>query len=230
MLAVFAAVLGLTSMGAAAVQKVSVEDGGSYTVKISATELTRISVLRGRIDKAWANTGSWKLEADKTSGEVFIRPSGGLRKTFGFFVRDSFGNTFTLVAQPLDIPAETIQLDPMSRKAGNKVELGEQPYLSGIKSLLKDMANENRDTYFCREVGDEVPLWNETKIHLVAQCDNGFLSGDEYVINNVSGKELVLSEREFAQFGKDVRAVALEHLVLQANESTRLYIVRGAQQ
>lgn len=221
---------GLISAAALAAQQLSVEDGKSYSIKVSANELTRIVVKQGRIAKAWANTNAWRLEPDKSSGEIFVRGVSTPRKAFSFFIKDSFGNTYTLVAQPFDVPSETVELEPKTRKlAGDAAQeaRSSQSYVGGLKVLLRDLASGNTKSYFCKESGEEVPLWNEAKINLLTQCDNGFLQGDVYLLNNVSSGDMVLSEKEFAHFGRDVRAVALEHLQLKAGQGTRLYIVRG---
>lgn len=217
---------------ASAAQKVSVEEGGSYVIKVSANELSRLSVERGRIEKVWSVNTAWDVKADKESGELFVRPRDGVRKAFSFFVKDNYGNTYTLIATPYDIPSETITLQP-KRKSGvglaKKDALADQPYVQQLKVLIKDMVAGNFDQYMCEEVDQEVSLWRETKITLAHQCESPSLEADVYRIANVSGKELVMSEREFAGFGIDVQAVALERMVLQPDEWTTLYIVRGLQ-
>lgn len=220
---------GLISGAVFAAQQVAVEDGKSYQIKVSTNELTRIVVKQGRIEKAWANTNAWRLEPDKSSGEIFIRGVVQPRKAFSFFIKDSFGNTYTLVAQPFDVPSETVELEAKTRKlaGGATSEAANQTHVVGIKNLLRDMASGKTDGYFCKEMGEEVPLWQEAKISLLTQCDNGFLQGDMYVLNNVSSGDMVLSEKEFANFGQGVLAVALEHQQLKAGQGTRLYIVRG---
>lgn len=222
----------LASALAGAAQKVAVEDGGSYVIKVSANELSRLAVEKGRIEKVWSVNTAWDVKADKESGELFVRPRDGIRKAFSFFVKDSYGNTYTLIATPYDIPSETVMLQP-KRKAGLAVAKreaqAEQPYVQQLKVLIKDMVTGNFEPYLCEEVNQDVPLWKETKITLAHQCESFNLEADVYRIANVSGKELVMSEREFAGFGADVQAVALERLVLQPDEWTTLYIVRGLQ-
>lgn len=228
----FAALLFLVASLGFAAQKVGVEDGGSYVIKVSANELSRLTVERGRIEKVWSVNTAWDVKADKESGELFVRPRDGARKAFSFFVKDSFGNTYTLIATPYDIPSETVMLQP-KRRAGaalaKRDALAEQPYLQQLKTIIKDMVAGHFEPYLCEEVNQEVPLWKETKITLAHQCESFNLEADVYRIANVSGKELVMSEREFAGFGVDVQAVALDRLVLQPEEWTTLYIVRGLQ-
>ncbi len=213
-----------------AAQTIAVEDGKSYPIKVSTNELTRIVIKQGRIEKAWANTNAWRLEADKSSGEIFLRGMTQPRKAFSFFIRDSFGNTYTLVAQPYDVPSETVELEPKTRKlsASAKEEAGaNQTYVVAIKNILRDMASDSTSSYFCSESGEEIPLWKETKISLLKQCDNGFLAADVYVVGNVTKSNMTLNEKEFANFGANVKAVALEHLQLAPGAATHLYVVRA---
>lgn len=218
----------LTQGGALAAQHLQVDDGRSYSIKVSANELTRISVERGRLEKAWALNTNWDVKPDKDAGEIYIRPKDGQKKAFSFFVRDNYGNTYTLVAMPYDIPSETIVLEPTRRVSKVKSsELQNQSYVQQIKGLIKDMANGVEDNYLVTVRGDAIPLWKETKITLSRQYEVNDLIGEIYRIENASGKPLVLDEQEFVGFGDRVKAVSLEANVLQANEATRLYVVRA---
>lgn len=213
-----------------AAQWVVVDDGGSYVIKVSANELSRLAVEKGRIEKVWAVNTAWDVKPEKATGELFVRPKDGVRKAFSFFVRDSFGNTYTLIATPQDIPSETVILRPLKSKAqATEVAdpLADQPYIQQLKILIKDMAAQQFDPYVCNDVEEEVPLWNEARIVLTHTCEASSLEADIYTLINVSGTELVLDENEFANFGAHVQAVALERLVLQENEGTVLYVVRG---
>lgn len=219
---VFASVLGL------AAQNIAVDDGKTYSVKVSANELTRITVEKGRLEKAWSLNTNWDIKADKEGGEIFIRPKDGMSKAFSFFIKDNYGNTYTLVAMPYDIPSETIVLQPNKRvsKTPRAVDQG-QPHVVQLKSLIRDMANDAEENYMVTDRNEIVPLWQEARITLIKQYELNDLMGEVYSLQNVSGKEMVLSEREFAGFGEKVKAVSIESLVLQDKEGTRLYVVRA---
>lgn len=223
-------VLGLgLAASANALQRVKVDDGGTYQVKISATELSRISVKGGRIEKVWAVNSVWDTKPDKDTGELYIKPKGDSRQPFSFFVRDSLGNTYTLVALSLDVPSESIVLEPKSRQTQQTAQPANQnqSYVSQIKAMVRDMVEGNREAYLVEDVHEKVPLWKEAEIRIDVRFTGVTLLGEQYSIVNISGKTLNLDEREFASFGDKVKAVALQSNVLAPQESTTLYVVRG---
>ena len=214
---------------AAASQEIEIKDGGTYKVKVSSSELSRFTVQDGRIDKAGVGYNSWDAKPDKDSGELFIKPRDSNKSPFSFFLRDSFGNTVTLIAMPMDIPSETITLKPATKKVARTKDGGDagQAFVDDIKTLIKDMVSGNLDPYLVEDMGDDVPLWKEAKITFDKRYTATTLVGEQYTLTNISGGKMTLDEREFASFGDQLKAVSLEKLVLEPAESTRLFIVRG---
>lgn len=208
-------------------QTISVEDNGTYKIKVSSTELTRITVDGGRVKKAWAMNSAWDTKADKESGELFIRPKDGSDKPFSFFVQDSSGGTYTLIATPLDIPSETIILKSADVKKSEMGDRSDQPYVAQIKAIVRDMSLGNKDEAMVEEIGQIVSLWEETELWLVRRYTNANLIGEEYSITNKTKKSITFTEQEFGSFGENVRGVAIEKLTLPPNEMTRVFIVRG---
>lgn len=213
-------------------QVLSVEDGGSYSIKVSATEITRLHVDGGRLDKVWGLSSRWSAQPDQTSGELFIKSvATSDRRAFSFIVRDNFGNTYTLVASPMDVPSETVQLKPKNKKLvgqGTTDKAGSsQAYINSVKALMRDMVRGNELNYSVNIFSHEVPLWKETVITWTKQYVTNALVGDLYRIENKTDAEMVLDEREFSNFGGNVRAVALRDLVLQPHQTTDLFIIRG---
>lgn len=217
------------SFSAHAAQHVQVEDGGSYQVKISSTELSRIVVKGGRIEKVWAVNTVWDTKPDKDSGELYIRPKSDNKQPFSFFVRDSWGNTYTLIAISIDVPSESIVLEPKTRQvqATAQAPNANQSYVSQIKTLMRDMVDSNSEAYLVEELHEKVPLWKEAEIQLDSRYTGVSLLGERYVITNITDKPMTLDEREFANFGEKVRAVALKVNTLGPHESTMLFVVRG---
>lgn len=217
----------ITCIGAAlAEQKLTVDEGGSYQITVSAHELTRIAVEGGRILAAKAVSTDWQIDADKKVGELYLTERSLAAHPFSFMVRDSFGNTYTLIAMPSELPSQTVVLQSV-RHHKAAADLSDQPYVDQIKSILKDMVRKQYDSYTCAASGADVPLWQEAKVTLSQECDNGTLQVDVYTLVNVSPKQMVLDEQEFRGFGDRVQAVAIEHLVLPAGQGTALYVVRG---
>ncbi len=220
-----------------AAQTFKVKDGDTVTIDISARELTRISVAgKGRLQNVWGPNGLIEIQPDKERGEVFIRPLAGAPAVMSFFARDDMGATYTIIAKQKDVPSETVILQPsmsavQSKESGfNSNKFSAAPLVEQVKRLIKSMATgKGLDGLPYEELDQEVNLWSETKIVLKQRFESHGLWGEVYVITNRSDKDVVFSETEFLDFGKDVKAVALENLTLQPEQATVLYIVRLAQ-
>ena len=101
-----------------AVQLIEVVSGQTATVKVSAKELTRIAMADGaRIERVWGMDEHMQVQPDADAGQVFLRPALGSAKAFSFFVRDDAGETYTLLALPVDMPSDTVLLRSGSRTA-----------------------------------------------------------------------------------------------------------------
>ncbi|MCB1658096.1 MAG: type-F conjugative transfer system secretin TraK [Pseudomonadales bacterium] len=212
---------------ASASQTIEVENNGTYKVKVSLTELTRITVENGRIRKAWAMNTAWETKADKDTGELYIRPRDGSTKPFSFFVQDSAGGTYTLIATPYDIPSETVILKSSEVKKADLIERSDQPYVEQIKLLVRDMSVGGKESSLVEEIGQIVNLWQETELWLVRRYTTTNFVGEEYSLTNKTKKNLTFSEQEFGNFGDKVRAVALEKFTLNPNETMRVFVVRS---
>ena len=223
-LALFSTLLAL-SLPASALQVVEGVDGTTLVAKISQKELTRVMVERGRIQRITGNAGEFLLEKDEDKGQVYIRPSlEGSTKPINLFVTTERA-TFTLLLQPVDLPAETIVIrDATVRKQASRIERS-GAYVGIIKNLLLAMASDAlpRDMEV-REVGRDVSLWHEARLTLTRSYVGEAIAGDKYLLTNVSGKPLVIAEQELYKAG--VIAVSVEHLNLCPEESTNVFIVR----
>ena len=102
------------------------------------------------------------------------------------------------------------------------------PYVELVKQLMRGMAiNKTPDGFSVDDVNIKVPVWRETQIVMVKTFTGYELLGEVYKIANVSKEPMIFDEREFLEFGKNVKAVALEQLSLDAGSSTFLYVVRS---
>lgn len=216
-----------------AAQTFKVKDGDTVSIDISARELTRIAVSgKGRLSNVWGPDGILEIQADKSAGEVFVRPLAGAPAVMSFFARDDMGATYTIIAKQKDIPSETVILQPSMSGVKKGEGLGSNkfsstPVVEQIKKLIRSMATgKGLDGLSYEEFDEEIELWSETNIKFVQRFESHGLWGEVYLIKNVSDKELVFNEQEFLDFGKNVKAVALEHLTVQAGETTTLYVVR----
>ena len=215
------------STGASALQEIEVADGRTVTAKVSARELTRVGMADGRrIVRVWGLEERMTVEPDKEGGQVFIRPTQvPAPRPFSFFVRDDAGATYTVVAVPVDMPADAIVL-----KAKRKPEAQPgtaHPFVVEVKSLIRAMALEREpDGYTLAVMNRAVPLWNEARLVLQRRYEGEQRTAEVYRLTNTSGAEMRIDERELGVLAEDIEAVALERHELQAGESTSVYLVR----
>ena len=216
----------LLAQEAYSVQQFDVKDGDTISVKVSSKELTRFSINQGRIDKLWGVSSSFLVKADKAKGEFFLRPKRESKKIISFFVRDEFGNTYTILSTKYDIPSQTVILTPVGHPS-KRQKFKNIPLLQRVKILVKSMAQNKRGELKVKEDGKEIEVWKESKItHLKSYYQNN-LVGHKYLLKNIDSKKMILEEKEFLKFGKNVVAVSLEKFELAPNETTYFYIVRG---
>jgi type-F conjugative transfer system secretin TraK len=210
-----------------------VKDGDVIKVKISSRELTRIVVKgEGKIEKVWAAGGVLETQIDKKRGEVFLRPSVKAATAISFFVRDSFGSTYTLIAEQFDIPSQTILIDPLvkgSSREGDKFK--NRPIISKIKNMIKAMAGDSEleKNYGIEEVGREIKWWKETEILLLKTFSSEKLVGELFRVKNITKERMVMDEKEFLNFMPEILAISLIKLSLEPDEETKLLIVRRRQ-
>ena len=217
--------------GGAGAKTFTVRDGATVTTIISSNELTRISVTdTSRLEKVWAPAGTLWIQPDEAQGDIFIKPVPGAPATMSFFVRDSGGGTYTIIAEQQDVPSQTILLKPtMPAVQPNPKSRRRQSfsYVQEIKRLMLAMALERDTKGFTKDSHDTpIPLWQETHIvHITTYTGDHFI-GEVYTIENLTGASLTFHEQEFLSVMPDTRAVALRTFTLPAGASTSLYIVR----
>lgn len=213
------------SLPASAIQILEGVDGQTLVGKIAQKELTRVTVERGRIKKVTGNAGEFLLEKDEDKGQIYIRPTTeAATKPINLFITTDRA-TFTLLLQPVDLPAETIVIkDRAARNESTRVERS-SAYLRVIKNLLLAMASDTlpRDMEV-REMAKEVGLWKEARLLLTRTYLGQALTGEKYVLTNVSSKSMVIAEQELYQAG--VIAVSVENLNLRPDESSNVFVIR----
>jgi len=208
-------------------QEFSVSDGDTIEVKISEKDATRFLVEKGRISRLWGvNTDSgFIIKEDKDQGEIFIAAKNGSPKTTSFFIRDEFGNTYTVIASKFDIPSQTVVLSPTKRAT---LKFQEMPFVKRIKSLVKVMGSDNTtdQDIAIKKINKEVSLWKETEITLIGVYTQNDLEGDKYILKNTTKNQMVLSENEFLNFGNNVIAVAITKPTLVQDEASFVFVIR----
>ncbi|RME81013.1 MAG: hypothetical protein D6775_14740 [Caldilineae bacterium] len=208
-------------------QLVEAADGDTVTVRVSLRDLTRIRVDGGRIKRLMGVQNVFDVQREDDRGEVLIRPR--VATPFSFFLTTATGETFTVLATPIDIPSETVVIRPKVRDLDRRSPAGPAtlPRVARIKRLVRAMAL--RDKHFYRvSIHEAVPLWKELEITRTARWP-GSLIGEEYEVRNTTDHTLRLDEREFTAFGDDVVAVSITRRVLPAKSITQVYVVRQRQ-
>lgn len=219
----------LTLPGSAlALQVVDVVDGRTVPVKVSLKELNRISMADGaRIDHIWGAEDRMRVEADKASGQLFVRVIGD--KPFSLFVRADNGETYTLLAAPTDVPAETVFLRPPYH-SGQSAGAADRalPFTKRIERLMSALGrNALPEDYTARPATEIVPLWEEVQLERKTIYTGDTLTGEIYSLTNLTQEEMRLDERELRHLpGHPVAAVAIDKHRLRAHESTDVFIVR----
>ena len=213
------------SLPASAIQILEGVDGQTLVGKIAQKELTRVAVERGRIKKVTGNAGEFLMEKDDEKGQIYIRPATeAATKPINLFVTTDRG-TFTLLLQPVDLPAETIMIkDRAARSEPSRIERS-SAYVRVIKNLLLTMASDTlpRDMDV-RETSKEVRLWKEARLLLTRTYVGAAITGEKYVLTNTSSKPMVIAEQELYQAG--VIAVSVENLNLRPDESSNVFVIR----
>ena len=218
-----------------ATQTFQVRDGQTVTAIISQRELTRISIAGlASLQKVWVAGGiGLKIQTDEDQGDIFIQPPAHAFGNLSFFVRDTDGGTYTILAEIQDVPSETIILKPHAVLSNPLTSPQRRPktysYVRDIKRLVFAMAKHKAAKGFTRnEDKTAVPLWHEATLTRVAVYTGFHFHGHVYTLENVSAHPLIIHEQEFLDLLPDTRAVALTHSRISQGHRASIYIVQNA--
>ena len=211
---------------ARALQIVEAIEGQTALAKISARELTRITIDRARIRAVTGLEGQLALEKDDHTGSVYVRPTDTSRPVNVFITADS-GRTYALVLQPVDMPADTIVVrDRTQRPAAQESALERSgSHEKAVKSMVVVLAaGELVPDLELREAGREIALWREARFFLERSYVGRRIVGERYRLTNISPAPMRIAEAEL--FKPGVLGIAVERLELAPGESTPVYVVR----
>lgn len=222
---------------AQALQLYDTQDGATTVARIPQREPARIKVEGGAIVDVFGDIatkdnsgGRLRVEPDKERGEIYVRPvDANDSRPINLFVKSAQG-TYTLVLQPVDIPADTIVLKDRStapRVVPSNYRAKPERHQTRLKAMLLAMqAKEPPAEVRVTDTPRLVPLWQEARFILQRTFEARDLIGERYLLTNVSKASMVLSEPELYHPG--VLAVAIEQTNLSPNEATTVYVIREA--
>ncbi|MGM9489652.1 TraK domain-containing protein [Ideonella sp. YS5] len=241
------------SDSALAAQTLDVRDGDTALARISLRDQTRIRVDRGRItevlgdihDAATNPAGRIALVRDDADGEVYVKPmpaSAGwpsgpeaapapvtASAPVKLDIKTDRG-TFALLLQPADVVGDTLVLRPLGsvRALPEGEPRKASAHARSVKALTLAMVSPGQDGAPKGTPvvggGREVALWREARFMLREVQHVPGLVGETYELTNVSGKRMVIDERELYRDG--VVAVAVKRLTLAPGEATPVWLVR----
>jgi conjugal transfer pilus assembly protein TraK len=188
--------------------------------------------------------GEIVVECDRDKGEIYVRPvatasdgSAAAGKPVNLFISSAHA-TYTLILRRADTPADTILIRdrsvapaPVDGRASSGVSSASAHHVRAMKSLLVAMASDRVPPDLrVDELNQPVQLWAEARFALMRRYEGRGLSGEKYLLQNISAAVMVLAEQEFdrpdSKAGGQVLGVAVEHHQLRPGESTSVYVIR----
>jgi conjugal transfer pilus assembly protein TraK len=188
--------------------------------------------------------GEVVVECDRNKGEIYVRPvatasdgSAAAGKPVNLFISSAHA-TYTLILRRADTPADTILIRdrsvppaPVDARALSGPSSPSAHHVRTMKALLVAMASDRvPPDVRVDELNQPVQLWAEARFALMRRYEGRGLSGEKYLLQNISAGVMVLAEQEFdrpdSKAGGQVLGVAVEHHQLRPGESTSVYVIR----
>lgn len=210
-------------MDSFALQIKSVFDNQSIFAKVSSNSLNRIFVSNDRIQSVRGLDGTYQLMQDSKMGDIYLKTSF---QPFNLFITTENGHTYSLFLTPISIPAETLQINPLSpnKKEAEKFEKN-TPFIKAITILMTDMRKEIVPVGYAIVPIKQSPhkLPTGFTIQLKTLFQGVHLQGQIWEVKNKVCRPIHLSVSKFYLPG--VRALALKSELLPSCGSTILYRV-----
>lgn len=178
--------------------------------------------------------GEIALQCDRDKGEIYVRPVGNSTKPINLFV-SSANATYTLLLRRSDTPSDTIVIRDKSARRPNtdpssvrQAPLGPSAnHIRTMKALLVNMVTDRlAPEVRMEEINRPIQLWSEARFSLLRTYEARGLVGEKYLLTNVSGKVMVLSEQEFDRAEGGVVGIAIDNLNLRPGDSANVYVIR----
>ena len=215
------------SIGAWANQNYSAIDGQAIKIQASMNDLTRIKIKNGKVASVWGSAGDLDFKVEKAVGEIYLRPLNLGVSALSFFLKDSFNNTYTIVASLKKIPAQTVEIAPLTQ-SNRQLEKKYQsmPLVKRLKALFKAMALGQSDQFSLEKMDQKISWWQEGKLSQIATYLDQDLVGEIFLLENTSKNPMRMQEEEFLPLKSGVMAVAIAKSSLETGEQTKIFVVR----
>ena len=215
------------SIGAWANQNYSAIDGQAIKIQASMNDLTRIKIKNGKVASVWGSAGDLDFKVEKAVGEVYLRPLNLGVSALSFFLKDSFNNTYTIVASLKKIPAQTVEIVPLTQ-SNRQLEKKYQsmPLVKRLKALFKAMALGQSDNFSLEKMDKKIAWWKEARLSQVATYLDQDLVGEVFLLENTTKGQMQMQEEEFLPLKGGVMAIAIAKSAIEAGEKTKIFVVR----
>lgn len=213
------------SFAANAAQILTANGDNTLSAVISRQEPTLIRIEGQPIRQIFGAKEEFTLQADKDTGEAYIRPTTE-KQAISVFVSDHSGNTIKLMLAITNAPSETIVITgvkPRVDKGANPIAGRDVPHVQAIKRVVVALDSKDALGLDAQQVNQIIPLWNEARFVLRRKVDAGSLIGHKYTLTNLTAQPMVIDEREFYRRG--VLGVSVERPTLPAGQTTNVYVV-----
>lgn len=225
----------------------ALKDNDEIEVIISKNNINRLKVFNDRIKDIRSNSNELIIETDKTSGEIYLKPTYGKDK-IDVFLKTENGFTYKLILKVKDISSQQIFInrndftlqnyanaDVLRREKLNLINENlyfnfEDEYKLSSINLIRAMSSNAilKEFRIIDRKHQNLLNYKNFKIdwlYSYIKNDRSGISGEITKITNISHRNIFLKEEMF--FRKGIRAVRLEKLELRPKESCYLYFIGG---
>ncbi len=226
----------ISSQTAIAESIVSLDTGSVPSATVTAGKPFLLEFATGSVHRIDGRNGiDWSIDEEsgvmKDLGKVMIEPITD--KPFTLLVTRDDGKSYQLEIKPVkNIGIEHLVLksaltvsddntaDPAVMRNLSKAQTRDKT----IRLFIEAMANDKRAKGLTlTTVNTPVSLWLETHIVETRRVKGMGMSGKVWELTNISDQVMTLDEREF--FFENTAAAAIQKLVLQPGEKTRILMV-----
>lgn len=208
----------------------STKPGVPVTVHVSSSEFTLYQIDDAKIVRLDGENFIDNSVKDKGFGKAFIKPES--TSSFTLFLTDDKGRTFPVHIVPdAKKKGDVVVIHDMSsvKVVDKKTDPAMSEADSHIKTISRMMQamgeNQSPMDMTVLDLNQNFSWWTESSIVLKKRYEYKGLVGQVYLLTNVSGKQMVMSNQEF--YFKGAVAASIEKPVLLPGEATRVFVIKG---